>query len=289
MAFRRTTLVICWNISTAVAHDALGVWPTQADALVDEVLGLLHMDGDQTVEYRDQSMSMRNWLKKKRELTVLTRPFLTAHAERSATTELRAAVTSPQSGQLARMLETWQLPDLLSRYPAAWVPQDLIAALRPLMPRMYSIASSSLLTDGEEVHLTVAHVDYRYEGAHRWGVASDYLAHREEGPGIDIFIETNERFRLPSDSDRDIIMIGPGAGIAPFRAFVQERAATGAKGHNWLFFGNRHFPASTPCTGRTSTRPPSSVNWTRCLPATPRNACPTRDLAPSCAVPSRAS
>jgi sulfite reductase (NADPH) flavoprotein alpha-component len=221
--------------------DALGVWPTQADALVDEVLGLLKLDGNQVVEYRQQSMPLRNWLKEKRELTVLTRPFLTAHAQRSAATDLPEALTPQQGGRLAQMMETWQLPDLLSRYPAVWSPQDLIAALRPLTPRMYSIASSPLLTDGEEVHLTVAHVDYRYEGAHRWGVASDDLAHRKAGAGIDIFIEANERFRLPPDPNRNIIMIGPGAGVAPFRAFVQERAATGARGRNWLFFGNRHF------------------------------------------------
>ena len=224
-----------------VPGDALGIWATQADALVEEVLGLLRLDGDQVVEYREHSTSLRDWLQNRRELTVLTRPFLAAHAERCAATELREALAPHRGERRAQMLETWQLPELLANYPAAWLAQDLVATLRPLMPRMYSIASSPLPTDGEEVHLTVAHVDYRYEGSHRWGVASHHLANCEQGSGVDIFIDANERFRLPPDPDRNIIMIGPGTGIAPFRAFVQERAAMGAKGRNWLFFGNRSF------------------------------------------------
>lgn len=221
--------------------DALGVWPVQADALVDEVLDTLHLSGDETVEIRGQSRLLRRWLKEERELTVLTRPFLVAHADRSDAAELREALDPEHREKLVEMMQTWQLPDLLVRHSAAWTAPDLVSALRPLTPRMYSIASSPLPTEGEEVHLTVARVDYWHEGAHRWGVASRHLADCDEGAGIDIFVEANERFRLPAESDRNIIMIGPGTGIAPFRAFVQERAATGARGRNWLFFGNRYF------------------------------------------------
>jgi sulfite reductase (NADPH) flavoprotein alpha-component len=114
-----------------------------------------------------------------------------------------------------------------------------VAALRPLAPRLYSIASSPLIV-GDEVHLTVSHVDYTLHGEARWGAASRYLAHRAEGENVPVFIEANERFRLPSD-DRDIIMIGAGTGVAPYRAFVQERAERGASGRNWLVFGNPHF------------------------------------------------
>jgi sulfite reductase (NADPH) flavoprotein alpha-component len=105
---------------------------------------------------------------------------------------------------------------------------------------MYSIASSQAAVE-EEVHLTLAHVDFEHEGEARWGVASHFLADLAEGDRLPIFIEENTRFRLPEDDTRDIIMIGPGTGIAPFRAFVQERAAAGASGRNWLFFGNPHF------------------------------------------------
>lgn len=221
--------------------DALGVWPLQADALVDEVLNALHLDGKAVVEHRGESMPLRRWLKEKRELTVLARPFLTAHADRCDAAELRDVLAPEGRAKLAELMDTLQLPDLLARYPADWTATDLVAALRPLTPRMYSIASSPLQTDGEEVHLTVARVDYRREGVHRWGVASSHLADCAEGSTIDIFIDANERFRLPANPERDIIMIGPGTGIAPFRAFVQQRAALGAGGRNWLFFGNRYF------------------------------------------------
>lgn len=221
--------------------DALGVWPLQVDALVDEVLNALHLDEEEVVEYRGESLPLRRWLKEKRELTVLARPFLTAYAERCDASEVREALDPQQRAKLAEMMDTWQLPDLLARYPAKWTPTDLVGALRPLTPRMYSIASSPLQTNGEEVHLTVARVDYRHQGARRWGVASRHLADCGERSTIDIFIDANERFRLPASPDRDIIMIGPGTGIAPFRAFVQQRAALGATGRNWLFFGNRHF------------------------------------------------
>lgn len=224
-----------------VPGDALGVWPVQADALVDEVLETLHLNGEEAVEYRGQSLSLQCWLRDKRELTVLTRPFLLAHADRSGAAELREVLDPGHHEKLADILQTWQLPDLLACHPAVWTAPDLVAALRPLTPRMYSIASSPRPSEGEEVHLTVARVDYQYKGVHRWGVASSYLADCNEGDGIDIFVEANERFRLPADPVRDIIMIGPGTGVAPFRAFVQERAATGASGRNWLFFGNRYF------------------------------------------------
>jgi sulfite reductase (NADPH) flavoprotein alpha-component len=116
----------------------------------------------------------------------------------------------------------------------------LVATLRPLAPRLYSIASSRAVVE-DEVHLAVAHVEYATTAGARWGAASHWLATRGEGDAIEVYLERNERFRLPSDPDRDVIMIGPGTGVAPFRAFVQHRAATGARGRNWLLFGNPHF------------------------------------------------
>jgi sulfite reductase (NADPH) flavoprotein alpha-component len=145
-----------------------------------------------------------------------------------------------QSTQLAAVLADDQPIDLLRRYPATWRPEALLAALRPLAPRLYSIASSPKAV-GEEVHLTVAVVDYEAHGSAHWGAASALLAATAEDGRLPVFIEPNERFRLPADDSRDIIMIGPGTGVAPFRAFVQERRESAATGRNWLFFGNRHF------------------------------------------------
>ncbi|HEX4172905.1 MAG TPA: flavodoxin domain-containing protein, partial [Acetobacteraceae bacterium] len=110
--------------------DALGVWPVQADALVDEVLDTLHLSSEETVEYRGQSLPLRRWLKEKRELTVLTRPFLVAHADRSDAVELREALDPGHREKLVEMMQTWQLPDLLAHHPAVWTAPDLVSALR---------------------------------------------------------------------------------------------------------------------------------------------------------------
>jgi len=98
---------------------------------------------------------------------------------------------------------------------------------------------------GEEAHLTVAHVEYDVDGSgaddsRRWGAASNFIARAAEGEKLPVFIESNERFRLPKDGTRDVILVGPGTGVAPFRGFVQERAVAGASGRNWLFFSNPH-------------------------------------------------
>jgi sulfite reductase (NADPH) flavoprotein alpha-component len=221
--------------------DSLGVIPVQARALVDEVLDRLKLQGSEDVEFQGETLPLRRWLTERRELTILTRPFLAAHAERCAPGPLRQALDPAASDRLRQLLTTWQLPDLLARHPAAWPATELVAALRPLAPRMYSIASSPLPNDGNEVHLTVAHVHYNFEGANRWGVDSHYLCNLALDAHVRVFVEPNNRFRLPADGKRDIIMIGPGTGVAPFRAFVQHRAALRAEGRNWLFFGNRHF------------------------------------------------
>jgi len=220
--------------------DALGVWPTQAPALVDAVLETLRLDGETPVQVAGEALPLRTWLGERRELTQLTRPFFAAHAERSGEIALREWLAPTARDALAELFSRWQLLDLLRRHPADWTADALVAALRPLAPRLYSIASSQSVV-GEEVHLTVSHVDYAVDGQARWGAASRYLAGRAEGETVPVFIESNERFHLPADDSRDIIMIGPGTGVAPFRAFVQDRTERGASGKNWLLFGNPHF------------------------------------------------
>jgi sulfite reductase (NADPH) flavoprotein alpha-component len=161
--------------------------------------------------------------------------------ELSGAPELVQVLAEGRQDSLRRVLKDLQVVDLLRHYPAAWQPQALVEALRPLAPRMYSIASSQAAV-GEEAHLTVAVIDYEHEGERRWGAASAFLAGSEgDGARVRVFIEHNERFRLPAEKDRDLIMIGPGTGVAPFRGFLQQRETEGARGRSWLFFGARHF------------------------------------------------
>jgi sulfite reductase (NADPH) flavoprotein alpha-component len=220
--------------------DALGVWPRNPPALVGQWLEVLQLDGAQEVAHQGRTLPLRQWLDREREITRLHRGFIAALAAAGGHDALARLLQPEQSTQLAAMLADDQPIDLLRRYPATWRPGALLAALRPLAPRLYSIASSPKAV-GEEVHLTVAVVDYEAHGSVHWGAASSLLAATAEDGRLPVFIEPNERFRLPADDSRDIIMIGPGTGVAPFRAFLQERRESGAAGRNWLFFGNRHF------------------------------------------------
>ncbi len=219
--------------------DALGIWPTQAPELVERILETLGLDGRTDVTQGDERLPLAQWLAERRELTVLTRPFLAAHAERGHHAALQALLQPEASSTFAQWLGSRQLLDLLRHYPSAWDAESLVAALRPLAPRLYSIARRQDQVD-EEVHLTVAHVGFEQAGEARWGVSSHYLCQLTEGARVPVFIEPNERFRLPKDPARDVIMIGPGTGVAPFRAFLQHRQAGNAPGRNWLFFGNPH-------------------------------------------------
>lgn len=220
--------------------DALGVWPSNPPALVRQWLSVLKLDGEQAVTHESRTLPLRDWLARERELTRLSRPLVVALADVSGDAELARLLRPDQSGALAALLNDHQPIDLWRRHPAAWSPEELVAALRPLTPRLYSIASSQKAV-GDEVHLTVAVVDYRADGESHWGAASSFIAAAGDEQRLPVYIEANERFRLPPDDARDIIMIGPGTGVAPFRAFLQERRETGARGRNWLFFGNRHF------------------------------------------------
>jgi sulfite reductase (NADPH) flavoprotein alpha-component len=220
--------------------DALGVVPRNPAPLVEAVLAALHLDGGATITHAGATRALREWLTSKRELTRLSRPFVAALAERSGDAELQSLLQPDNAEALRAVLTDRQPIDLLQDHPAAWSGDALVAALRPLTPRLYSIASSRAAVDGEG-HLTVGHVEYGTRAGVRWGAASHWLATRKDGETVEVYLEPNERFRLPADPDRDIIMIGPGTGVAPFRAFVQQRAAAGGRGRNWLLFGNPHF------------------------------------------------
>jgi len=220
--------------------DAFGVFAPSPPALVEAVLRLGDLDGDALVEHGGESLPLRTWLSDRRELTRLARPTLQAIAQRARDAALSNLLAPDQQTELAALLERFQLIDALRRWPVRFEPAELVAALRPLTPRLYSIASSQAAV-GEELHLTVDVVGFGDAEPLRLGTASHHLAAGEEGARLRGYIEANERFRLPADAARDVIMIGPGTGVAPFRAFVQEREASGASGRNWLFFGARRF------------------------------------------------
>ena len=219
--------------------DSLGVWPENRAATVAQIALLLGARQELPVTVGSRERSLGDWLTHDRELTRLTRPFIEQHAARAGSSELAARAAEPAA--LRSLLRDCQLVDLLREYPARWAPDELVTALRPLAPRLYSIASSRRAV-GDEAHLTVALLETTRGGERRTGAASAYLAERaRDGQQIRAFLEPNPRFRLPADPARDIIMIGPGTGVAPFRAFLQDRIATGGTGRQWLFFGGRHF------------------------------------------------
>ena len=219
--------------------DALGVWIENPPALVDAIVQSLDLNADTVVSHGADTLPLHEWLGRKREITRLSRPFIATHAAHAGSDALNRLLAPDQRDGLGALMAQSQIVDLLHDYPGNWTAKSLVEALRPLQPRLYSIASSRKVV-GDEAHLTVAHIEYAHGDAQRWGAASHFLATREEGVSLPVFIERNERFRLPADDTRDVIMIGPGTGVAPFRGFVQERSAINASGRNWLLFGNPH-------------------------------------------------
>ncbi len=214
--------------------DALGVWPRNPASLVAQVLEATGLAADTVVDHGGRSLPLAGWLSDERELTRLSKPWLLEHAQRSGDADLLAAVAS-DAGRLLREL---QPIDLLRRHRAEWTAGELVAALRPITPRLYSIASSAAVV-GDEAHLSVARVSYERDGFAHLGAASAHLADAGDDDRLRVFIEPNTRFRLPQDGGRDIIMIGAGTGVAPYRGFLQQRIASGASGRNWLIFGER--------------------------------------------------
>ncbi|HDX8454170.1 assimilatory sulfite reductase (NADPH) flavoprotein subunit [Aeromonas hydrophila] len=216
--------------------DALGIWFDNDPALVNEVLTLAGLSGDEATARG----SLREVLSRELELTRLHGGFITGLADISGNAALKDL--AGDKAQINALVASAQVVDVLKRFPTALTAEQLLGLLRPLTPRLYSIASSQSEVE-EEVHLTVGVVRYPQEdGTVRSGAASSYLADRlAEDAEVRVFVEHNDNFRLPSNPDTPVIMVGPGTGIAPFRAFLQEREAQGAEGNNWLFFGNPHF------------------------------------------------
>ena len=219
--------------------DSLGIYAQNPPSLVREVLYAAMLNGHKIVQFNDQENTLHHTLLHQVEITVLTREVIEKYAAWTGNTRLKAVLQDPAA--LKNLLWGRNLADLLREFPAAMSEETLLSFLRKIPPRLYSIASS-YAAHPEEVHLTVAAVRYQHDGRPHQGVASTFLADRvAAGESVPVFIDRNEYFKLPTDHSTDIIMVGPGTGVAPFRAFVEERSERSAAGKNWLFFGNPHF------------------------------------------------
>ncbi len=227
------------------AGDALGLVVTNCPALADELVAALRAKGDELVPGRDAAPKpLRDALFSDYAITFIDKKFIEACVGKGAT-ELAPLLTPEKADDLKKFLtgkgECWDYVDVLLQYPqVSFTVEEFIKLLRKLPPRLYSIASS-LNAHPEEVHLTVATVRYKIRGRQRRGVASTFLAERWSGDTTaGVFIQSQQKhFFLPPDKATPIIMCGPGTGVAPFRAFVEERQVSGATGKNWLFFGEQ--------------------------------------------------
>jgi sulfite reductase (NADPH) flavoprotein alpha-component len=222
--------------------DALGVMPTNCQELVEEILAALACSGDEAVLGREgQEVPLREALLRHYEITRIPKPILEAVAQRSNDPDLKKLTAPDVNGELTQFLYGREIIDLLFAFPnAKFCAEEFVGLLKKLQPRLYSISSSPKVRAGQ-VHLTVSAVRYESLGRRRKGVCSTFLADRtDSGTFVPVFVHTNKGFRPPTYGHRPIIMIGPGTGIAPFRAFLEERRAVGATGRNWLFFGDQH-------------------------------------------------
>ncbi|WP_105265588.1 assimilatory sulfite reductase (NADPH) flavoprotein subunit [Pseudoalteromonas sp. T1lg76] len=219
--------------------DSLGVYFLNDETKVDKVLATLELDGETQVTLGDEALSLRDALIERLELTQSYPGFVEKYAAVTENAELLALVADKAA--MREYIEARQTYDVIFQNPAKVSAQELVDSLRKVQPRLYSIASSQAEVE-DEVHLTLAVVEFDGFGEQHLGGCSGYLGRfAEEGATIKVFTEHNDNFRLPADDNTPVIMIGPGTGIAPFRAFLQEREARDAQGNNWLFFGNPHF------------------------------------------------
>ena len=231
------------------AGDSLGVYPSNRPADVAEILGLLGASGEEPVSPAmlklTEPISLRDALGSRLALAGPTRKIVETIAAKATNADEKAksaGLLLPETKEiLATYLDEREYTDLLAEYPSAKLtPQEFVDHLRKLMPRLYSVASSPKVHPNE-VHLTVAVVRYVTNHRERFGVCSTFLAERVPvgSTPMSVFV-SHSHFGPPDDGAKDAIMVGPGTGIAPFRAFVQDRIANGATGRNWVFFGDQH-------------------------------------------------
>ena len=222
--------------------DSLAIIPTNSDRLVADVMEAGGLDADVPVELANgNSAPLGQALKNEFDVSGLTKSVLKKYNQFAQSDKIEALLDPENAAGLKEYLWGREVVDLLSDFPVAGMTAgDFCSVLRKITPRLYSIASSPLAHPGE-VHLTIAVLHYQSHGRDREGVCSTYAAERVGvGETMPVFLHHDKHFKLPEDGNTPIIMVGPGTGIAPFRAFVEERAATGADGRSWLFFGDRN-------------------------------------------------
>lgn len=206
--------------------DAIGIVPENNVNIVDEIISMVDANPQQTLVFKNETCTVYELLRSRLNISCLPERIIKQYAViiDQPVNEIRIS--------LLDLLKTYPMPK-----PEKFI--ELIQILEPIAPRLYSISSSPSAHEGE-VHITVANDKFFYKEEQRSGLCSDYLSRLPVDTGLKFYVHKNNRFRLPA-ADKDIIMIGPGTGVAPFRSFVAEREATGSSGRNWLFFGDQHF------------------------------------------------
>jgi sulfite reductase (NADPH) flavoprotein alpha-component len=218
--------------------DSIGIYGKNSPRAVNELIEALSFRPEELVETSKGKNTVEHVLTHEYEISSLN-PEVLNHYNKHAQDPKLAEILSDNE-KLKKYLYGRDLVDVVHDFPAKWEAQHLLQTLRKLQPRLYSI-SSSYKTHPEEVHLTVCAVRYS-NNRYKEGLCSTFLADRiGDDDYVSLYVEKNPEFRLPADPNTPVIMIGPGTGIAPFRAFLEEREATGARGKNWLFFGDRNF------------------------------------------------
>jgi sulfite reductase (NADPH) flavoprotein alpha-component len=223
--------------------DALAVVPVNAPDVVKAIIQAAKLTGNEEVEVKNVGRKLlADALREDYDITALSRAVLTKLAEAADSATLRALLADDAKERLKEYNHGREILDAVIDFaPGGLSAEALTGIFRKLPPRLYSIASSPL-AHTDEVHLTVAAVRYETQGRKRKGVCSTYLADLvKSGDPVQVFVQPNKNFRLPADGATPIIMVGPGTGVAPFRAFVEHRAALGSSGKNWLFFGDQHY------------------------------------------------
>jgi sulfite reductase (NADPH) flavoprotein alpha-component len=221
--------------------DALGIWPHNSAEAVGEIFALSRLDADAVVTIDGDQHSLEHALAEVMEIRTVTHSFLTAYGAATGHAEILRMLERGREADFRAYARGREVVDVLREFPPDDLSaQALVDMLRRLRPRLYSIASSQLAHDNE-VHLLVGLTRYESHGRLRKGACSSYLSERIDNSHVlRAYLSSNPSFRLPADPDAAVIMVGPGTGVAPFRAFLEEREILGCRGKNWLFFGERH-------------------------------------------------
>jgi sulfite reductase (NADPH) flavoprotein alpha-component len=228
-----------WGLNFEVG-DSVSVYATNDPKLVDEILAALCAKGDEIVPAGRETCAFRDALLKHYSIRSVTPKFLKAIAVRASASPLLHELLDPERKQdLENYLWGMEVIDFLIEHPSVrFTPQEFVGLLSKLQPRLYSVASS-LKQHPDAVHFIIDIIRYESHGRQRMGVATGFLAERADNVPVPVYPSSSKAFHLPENPDTPIVMVGPGTGVAPFRAFLQERKAIGARGKTWLFFGSQ--------------------------------------------------